>query len=170
MKNVQLINDNDMKENELNAFNECVEKQRETITSNVEKEKEKIDQLLSTPDTTEIMPLYNYVLCNPFNKNPFNSLVKSEGGLLMPGEGDLFNKNTDTGELEESDNVMEVAVVMAVGPDVKYVKEGDVIYYRSIQKVPIPFFRSGLIAVNELAIMSVVNSGLTDRFKELKSL
>lgn len=76
----------------------------------------------------------------------FNTITKSEGGLMLAGEGDIFDKNPDTGEIEESDNVMEVATAMAVGPDVKYVKEGDVIYYRRVQKVPIPFFRSGLIA------------------------
>jgi len=156
--------------NEETMFNEHVEEQRKLITSNVEKEKEKVEKLLSTPNETEIMPLYSYMLCNPYSKNPFNTIVKSEGGLLMAGEGDIFNRNTDTGELEEADNIMEVAVVMAVGPDVKYVKEGDVIYYRAVQKTPIPFFRSGLIAVNEHSVMSVINSGLTQRFEEIKSM
>ena len=154
-----------MNENELNVFNENVNTHKEVIVTGMNAEKEKVNSLLSTPNETEIMPLYNYLLCAPFDKNPFNTITKSEGGLMLAGEGDIFNKNTDTGEIEESDNIMEVATVMAVGPEVKYIKEGDVIYYRRIQKVPIPFFRSGLIVVNELAVMSVVNTGLTKRFQ-----
>ena len=154
-----------MNENELNVFNENVNAHKEVIVTGMNAEKEKVNSLLSTPNETEIMPLYNYLLCAPFDKNPFNTITKSEGGLMLAGEGDIFNKNTDTGEIEESDNIMEVATVMAVGPEVKYIKEGDVIYYRRIQKVPIPFFRSGLIVVNELAVMSVVNTGLTKRFQ-----
>jgi hypothetical protein len=154
-----------MNENELNVFNENVNAHKEVIVTGMNAEKEKVNGLLSTPNETEIMPLYNYLLCAPFDKNPFNTITKSEGGLMLAGEGDIFNKNTDTGEIEESDNIMEVATVMAVGPEVKYIKEGDVIYYRRVQKVPIPFFRSGLIVVNELAVMSVVNTGLTKRFQ-----
>lgn len=157
-----------MNENELNTFNESVNSRKDTLVSVMENEKEKVNSLLTMPDETEIAPLYNYILCSPFDKNPFNTISKSEGGLYLPGEGDMLEKNTDTGEMEESDNIMEVATVLAVGPEVKYVKEGDVIYYRRIQKVPIPFFRSGLISVNELAVMSVVNRGLTERFLTLK--
>ena len=157
-----------MNENELNVFNENVNAHKETVITGMNEEKNKVNTLISSPNETEIMPLYNYMLCAPFDKNPFNTITKSEGGLMLAGEGDIFDKNPDTGEIEESDNVMEVATVMAVGPDVKYVKEGDVIYYRRVQKVPIPFFRSGLIAVNELAVMSVVNIGLTKRFESIK--
>lgn len=157
-----------MNDNELKVFNANVNANKEALTSNMSKENGKVEKLLSTPNETEIAPLYAYILCTPFDKNPFNTITKSEGGLYLPGEGDVVEKNTDTGEVEESDNIMEVASVLAVGPEVKYVKEGDIIYYRRIQKVPIPFFRSGLITVNELAVMSVVNAGLTERFSELK--
>jgi hypothetical protein len=34
--------------------------------------------------------------------------------------------------------------------------------------VPVPFYKQGLILVNENRVLAVVNEGLTNRFKEIK--
>ena len=61
-----------MNENELNVFNENVNAHKEVVIAEMNEEKRKINNLISSPNETEIMPLYNYMLCAPFDKNPFN--------------------------------------------------------------------------------------------------
>lgn len=61
-----------MNENELNVFNENVNAHKEVVIAEMKiEEKRKINNLISSPNETEIMPLYNYMLCAPFDKNPF---------------------------------------------------------------------------------------------------
>jgi hypothetical protein len=50
----------------------------------------------------------------------------------------------------------------------KFVKEGDVVYYRRVSGVPIPFFRQGLEVVAEQQIQVVINENLKKRFAESK--
>ena len=78
-----------MNDNELKVFNANVNANKEALTSNMSNEKGKVEKLLSTPNETEIAPLYAYILCTPFDKNPYNTITKSEGGLYLPGEGDV---------------------------------------------------------------------------------
>ena len=74
-----------MNENELNVFNENVNAHKEVIVTGMNAEKEKVNSLLSTPNETEIMPLYNYLLCAPFDKNPFNTIDSRFLGRFIIG-------------------------------------------------------------------------------------
>ena len=40
--------------------------------------------------------------------------------------------------------------------------------WRRPSEVPVPFFKQNLVLVNEHSIMTAVNQGLNDRFKNLK--
>jgi hypothetical protein len=37
--------------------------------------------------------------------------------------------------------------------------------WRKVSETPVPFYKQGLLLVNENSIMCVVNQGLTERFK-----
>ena len=113
---------------------------KSTFEKLFEIEKAKQDEIDAKIEKLELIPMRANVLILPYPSNPYRKILDKETGIYFAEN--KYYKNPDTGEMEESDNVMEVATVMAVGPDVKYIKEGDVIYYRRVQKVPIPFFRS----------------------------
>jgi hypothetical protein len=56
-----------------------------------------------------------------------------------------------------------------VGPAVKYVKDGDIVMWRKPSETPVPFYKQGFVLVNEHSIMTTVNEGLTERFKNVNN-
>jgi hypothetical protein len=78
-------------------------------------------------------------------------------------------KNTDSGEIEEEKQFIVTGTVIDCGPDVKYLSQGDVVFYRVDTCVPVPFFKQGLVSLAENQIIAVVNEGLTSRFKEINN-
>ena len=76
--------------------------------------------------------------------------------LLLKLSGEALAGEKKTG--------FDEATVIEVAPDCKFVKEGDIIYYRRVSAVPIPFFRQGFEVVSENSIQVVINEGLKKRF------
>ena len=73
-----------------------------------------------------------------------------------------------TGKYEEQKQFIITGCVVEVGPEVKYLQEGDVVYYRVDTAVPVPFLKQGLVSINENQVIAVVNEGLTERFNSVK--
>ena len=46
----------------------------------------------------------------------------------------------------------------------KFVKEGDDVYYIKANAVPIPFFKQGLVALQEVAALVIINEKVKERF------
>lgn len=113
----------------------------------------------------QIMPINSYVLVQPYAKNPFQKLAKTATGLIIPEYTGMF-KNPDSGDMDQEENLSVQALVIEVSPLCKFLKEGDVVYYRRASGVPIPFFGQGLEVVAEQQIQVVVNSKLKERFAE----
>ena len=134
-----------------------LEKFAETINKNVEK--------------IEIMPINNNLLVKVFSENPFQRIVRdSKSGLILDLGGQKPEyKNTDTGEIEEEENIIHVGVIQEVGPECKYSQRGDTILYVKHSEVPVPFYKQSLVMVNETRILAVVNEGLTERFNKIKN-
>lgn len=132
------------------------ERIEETISSG----KNKISEVTNG---LEIKPNNTYVLIKPYDKNPYEKLEVRESGIILDDNTPTF-KNPDSGEEESVDVGIIVAKVIEVGPDCKYVKEGDDIYCQIGSLVPIPFFRQGLATVSEQRILMILNKGLTERF------
>jgi hypothetical protein len=109
-------------------------------------------------------------LLKPFEENPFQRIVRdSKSGLILDLGGQHPEyKNTDNGQIEEEESFIKVGVVQEVGPECKYCIPGDTIMYTKNQEVPVPFYKQGLVLVNEMRIIVVINEGLTKRFNELK--
>ena len=94
------------------------------------------------------------VIIKPFEKNPYREIKTSASGLILSA-GDLFAdtyKSDDTGEMERAEQFIACGTVISAGPECKYVKPGEDIYYRN-SVVPVPFNSMGYYAISEQNII-----------------
>lgn len=148
-------------------FNNQVEEETARWNQMIEDQEKHAKEMEKKMSDLQIVPINSYVLVQPYKKNPFQKLKKTETGLIIPEYTGTF-KNPDSGEMDQEDNLSVQALVVEVSPLCKFVKEGDVVYYRRACGVPIPFFNQGLEVVAEQQIQVVVNSGLVERFKNVE--
>ena len=167
-----------MKENSLDSlikkekarkFNSEVEKYNEKLEQNNKDFEESRDKVEYDISKAEIKPMFSRILVQPFKVNPFQKM-KIENGLIIDTGGYTPHTqlNEQTGRYEEQKQFIVTGCVVEVGPEVKYLKEGDVIFYRVDTAVPVPFFKQGFVSLAESQIIAVVNEGLQDRFNNIK--
>ena len=149
-------------------FNEKVDEYQEKLDAHakeVAENQEKFDI-----SKLEIKPLYEGVLIKPFAQNPFQRIKRDAASGLILDTGGLapIIKHNEDGEFHEEEQFIHVGTVVEVGPSCMYVKEGDIVFWRKPSETPIPFYKQGLIQVNEHSIMTVVNESLQARFDEIK--
>ena len=167
-----------MKENSLDSlikkekarkFNSEVEKYNEKLEQNNKDFEESLDKVEYDISKAEIKPMFSRILVQPFKVNPFQKM-KVENGLIIDTGGYTPHTqlNEQTGRYEEQKQFIVTGCVIEVGPEVKYLKEGDVIFYRVDTAVPVPFFKQGFVSLAESQIIAVVNEGLQDRFNNIK--
>lgn len=166
-----------MKENSLDSlikkekarkFNSEVEKYNEKLEQNNKDFEESQDKVEYDISKAEIKPMFSRILVQPFKVNPFQKM-KVENGLIIDTGGYTPHTqlNEQTGRYEEQKQFIVTGCVVEVGPEVKYLKEGDVIFYRVDTAVPVPFFKQGFVSLAESQIIAVVNEGLQDRFNNI---
>lgn len=150
-------------------FNAEVEKYNEKLEQNNKEFEESQDKLEYDISKAEIKPMFNRILIQPFKQNPFQKMT-IENGLILDAGGYTPHAqfNEQSGKYEEQDQFIRTGYVVEVGPETKYLKEGDVVYYRKDTVVPIPFFKQGLVSLGESQVIAVVNEGLEERFKNVK--
>ena len=167
-----------MKENSLDSlikkekarkFNSEVEKYNEKLEQNNKDFEESQNKVEYDISRAEIKPMFSRILVQPFKVNPFQKM-KIENGLIIDTGGYTPHTqlNEQTGRYEEQKQFIVTGCVIEVGPEVKYLKEGDVIFYRVDTAVPVPFFKQGFVSLAESQIIAVVNEGLQDRFNNIK--
>lgn len=145
--------------------NDVIEQAGEVFKSNID---ETAKEIIDNAKNLQIVPVNYYVLVKPYEKNPYNKISVSEQGLAMnTDEHKIFN--SDKGEVEEADMWEKVGTVIETSPLCKFVKEGDDIFYRKGQAVPVSFLHLGLEVVSETQILVVVNEGLKERFKNISN-
>lgn len=159
-----------IEERNVKNFNNQVDqyvKRFEEHSTNLQKFADRINENV---EKIEIMPINNNLLVKVFSENPFQRIVRdSKSGLIIDLGGQKPEyKNTDNGQIEEEENIIHVGVIQEVGPECKYSRKGDTILYVKHSEVPVPFYKQGLVMVNETRILALVNEGLTERFNELK--
>lgn len=117
-------------------------------------------------DKLEIKPLYEGILIKPYAENPFQQ-IKKEGAIIVDlgGQKPIYKSHED-GEYHEEKQFVKVGLVVEVGPTTRYIKEGDVVMWRQPSETPVPFFKQGLILVNEHSILTTINQGLEERFSK----
>ena len=167
-----------MKENSLDSlikkekarkFNSEVEKYNEKLEQNNKDFEESRDKVEYDISKAEIKPMFSRILVQPFKVNPFQKM-KVENGLIIDTGGYTPHTqlNEQTGRYEEQKQFIVTGCVVEVGPEVKYLKEGDVIFYRVDTAVPVPFFKQGFVSLAESQSIAVVNEGLPDRYNNIK--
>lgn len=144
---------------EVDDYVEKFDKHSEYLDAYKEKFKEDAKDL-------EIMTLYRYVLVKPFEENPFQQ-IQREGSIItdLGGQKPIY-KSRETGDWEEEESYVHVGLVLEVGPDAKYLKEGDVIIYNKNSEVPVPFYKQGFVAIDETRVTAVINEKLHERFSK----
>lgn len=167
-----------MRENSIDAlvekeksrkFNSEVEQYNEQLEKNNQDFKDSQEKIEYDINRAEIKPMFARILVQPFKVNPFQQM-KVEKGLIIDAGGYTPHTqfNEQSGKYEEQKQFIVTGCVIEVGPEVKYLKEGDVIYYRVDTAVPVPFFKQGFVSLAESQIIAVVNEGLQDRFDNIK--
>lgn len=162
---------NDILEREKqNKFNDSVDAYVNRLSEHTKALKESTEKLGYDVTKLEIKPTFNRILITLFDKNPFQKITTTKSGIITDLGGlNPTYKNTDSGEVEEAEQIIIVGVVQEVGPDVKYIQPGDTVFLDKNSVRPIPFFKQGLHCIGEQQIIAVVNEGLEDRFKEITS-
>jgi len=108
----------------------------------------------------ELIPLGPKVILLPYAANPYRKIM--EGKIIVEFTG-AFN-NPDSGEKDTLDVFVGCAKVIEVGPEVKYVKVGDDVFYDNRTVYPIPFMQQGYKLTVEPSLLAVINEGLKARF------
>jgi len=161
--------DDVIRERNINKFNDQVDKYVSQLDEHAAKLEEHTKRIADNIENIEIMPIGNYVLVKQFDENPFQRIVRSDSGLILDLGGQRPQyKNTDNGEIEEEESFIKVGVIQEVGPECKWCLPGDTVMYTKPSAVPVPFYKQGLILVNETRVLVTINENLTKRFNELK--
>lgn len=151
------------------TFNTQVNEYVEKFNKHSELLKQYTESIKDNMNSIEIKPMFSRVLVKPFEHNPFQQIKVTSTGLITDlGGMTPTYKSSDTGEWEEERQFIVTGTVIDVGPECKYLAEGDVIFYRVDTAVPVPFFKQGLVSLSENQVISVVNEGLTERFNNVK--
>lgn len=121
------------------------------------------EELSKNMNNIEISPLSSYALISPFKQNPFQKVkVHGSGIIELSGLAPTYKSN-ETGEIEEETEFIKTGVVVETGPDCKFLKTGDIVFYNLPSGVDVPFYNFGFVIVNEQRILAVVNEGLSKR-------
>jgi len=123
-----------------------------------EKKQKELDEKL---ERLELIPMGGKIIILPYALNPYRKVM--EGKIIVEYTGD-FN-NPDSGEKDKLDVFVGCAQVIEVGPEVKYIKNGDDVFYDTRTVYPLPFMQQGYKVTVEPSIIAVINEGLKARFK-----
>ena len=123
--------------------------------------KGKQEDINSKLETLEILPMGNKVILSIYPRNPYRKVVN--GSIIVDYEGEFFNP--DTGKIDKQKELVGCAKVIEVGPDVKYTRPGDDVYYDTRTTYPVPFMSLGYQLTSEPQILCILNEGLKERFK-----
>lgn len=150
-------------------LNDKVDEYADRFQEHVKELQETADKLGVDFDKLEIKPIGNRILIKPFENNPFQRIKINKSGLItdLGGFAPEF-KNTDNGKTEIAEQFIVTGAVQEIGPEVKWLLPGDVVFYRKDTVVPVPFFKTGFVMLAETQVMATVNEDLEKRFNAIK--
>lgn len=176
-KFAQSVSDGDMfNMNEHNANSVIKDEKASKIKAQMEQKQEELekhnsdfkesqDEVKFDIEKADIRPMFNRVLIKPFKVNPFQKMKVNENGIIteLGGYNPHAQFNSVTGKYEEQDPFIITGCVVEIGPEVKYLRNGDVVYYRKDTAVPVPFFKQGFVSLGESQIIAQVGLNLEQR-------
>ena len=157
-----------IKKEKANKFNSQVDAYKEALEENNKKTEQAQNEVQYDIEKAELKPMFSRIIVKPLAHNPFHN-VQIQGSLIVDAGGYTPHAelNPISGQYEEQKEFIVTGCVVEVGPETKYLKEGDVVYYRRDTVVPVPFFKQGLVSLAENQVIAVVNEGLTERFNNV---
>lgn len=157
-----------IKKEKANKFNSQVDAYKEALEENNKKTEQAQKEVQYDIEKAELKPIFSRIIVKPLVHNPFQK-VQMQGSLIVDTGGYTPHAelNPISGQYEEQKEFIVTGCVIEVGPETKYLKEGDVVYYRRDTVVPVPFFKQGLVSLAENQVIAVVNEGLTERFNNV---
>lgn len=107
---------------------------------------------------TKIIPCNMNVVIEFYDDNPYRTIQTTENGLILGVESTHKYKSNETGEMEDSEEYIACAKVIAIGPDCKNVKVGDDVFAVKHIATPIPYRMLGYSVINEQNIICVIKN------------
>lgn len=158
-----------IKREKANKFNSQVDAYKEALEENNKKTEQAQNEVQYDIEKAELKPMFSRIIVKPLAHNPFQK-VQMQGSLIVDAGGYTPHAelNPVSGQYEEQREFIVTGCVVEVGPETKYLKEGDVVYYRRDTVVPVPFFKQGLVSLAENQVIAVVAESLSERFKNTK--
>lgn len=149
---------------EENTFNEQVENYLDKFEQHSKELENYAKNLSNDLNGLEVMPLYGYVLIEPFKQNPFQKINVTKSGFItdLGGAAPTY-KSEEDGEIHEEQQFIKVGTVIETGHACEFVKVGDIVMYPVPAEIPVPFYKFGWVTVNENRILCVINENLTER-------
>lgn len=158
-----------IKKEKANKFNSQVDAYKEALEENNKKTEQAQNEVQYDIEKAELKPMFSRIIVKPLAHNPFQK-VQMQGSLIVDAGGYTPHAelNPVSGQYEEQREFIVTGCVVEVGPETKYLKEGDVVYYRRDTVVPVPFFKQSLVSLAENQVIAVVAESLSERFKNTK--
>ena len=113
-----------------NTFNEQVDNYLDKFEKHSQDLENYAKNLSEDLNGLEVMPLYGYVLIEPFRQNPFQKLKVSESGFIMDNGGRASEyKSEEDGEIHEEQQFIKVGTVIETGHKCEFIQPGDIVMY-----------------------------------------
>jgi len=104
-------------------------------------------------DEVDIIPCNLSVLVKFYDENPYRKVETTSTGLIVGIESTKKYKSNETGEMENNEEVVACAKVIAVGPKCENVNVGEDVFVIKYICNPVPFRKMGYYMVSESNIM-----------------
>lgn len=104
-------------------------------------------------EEVDIVPCNTNVVLKFYENNPYRSISVSDNGVILGVESTKRYRSNDTGEIEDSEEYIACAKVIAVGPACKNVSVGEDVYAVKHIATPLPFKKMGYRVINEANII-----------------
>lgn len=107
---------------------------------------------INTEDVS-IVPCNMGVLIKFYEDNPYRVLSTTKSGLIVGMQSTQRYKSNETGEMEENDEFVACAKVIAVGPKCENVKVGEDVFVIKHIANPVPFRKLQYYVISEPNIL-----------------
>lgn len=161
--------DSILKNEKARKFNAQVDAMESKLNEHMNAIEEQAERLARDLNGVDIMPMYAYALIKPFAHNPFQKMQISKSGIITDTGGLTPEyKSEEDGRIHEEEELIKVGMVVETGHKCEFLKKGDLVFYNAMASaIQVPFYKLGLVAVNEQRIIAVVNDDLTARKEKL---
>lgn len=150
-------------------FNAQVDEMESKLSAHMAAIEEQAELMASDLNGVDITTMGQYALIKPFNHNPFQRIKVSTSGIITDTGGLTPEyKSEEDGRIHEEEEIIKVGMVVETGYKCEFLKKGDLVFYNDMASaIQVPFYKLGLVAVNEQRIIAVVNDDITARKEKL---